>query len=77
MGVLEREKDREKESVRRGEERGMEQFTNENGDYVKPQFCCIEKVRMQTPKHWFGPKNRKCFFFFTFLNAHCVLYCIV
>lgn len=64
MGVLEREKDREKESVRRGEERGMEQFTNENGDYVKPQFCCIEKVRMQTSKHWFGPKNRKYFFFF-------------
>lgn len=43
MGVLEREKDGE--SVRRGEERGMEQFTNENGDYVKPQLCCIEKVR--------------------------------
>lgn len=41
----ERDRDREKESVRREEERGMEQFTNENSDYVKPQFCCIEKVR--------------------------------
>lgn len=52
MGVLERERerDREKESVRRGEERGMEQFTNENSDYVKPQVCCVKKVRIQTQK---------------------------
>lgn len=34
----------DRKSVRRGEERGMEQFTNENSDYVKPQFCCVEKV---------------------------------
>lgn len=41
----ERERGPERKSVRRGEERGMEQFTNENGDYVKPQFYCIDKVR--------------------------------
>lgn len=35
----------------------MEQFTNENSDYVKPQFCCVKKVRMQTL--YFGPKNLK------------------
>lgn len=48
--VRERERERgtERKSVRRGEERGMEQFTNENSDYVKPQFCCVKKVRMQT-----------------------------
>lgn len=51
MGVLEREEREDQRERVLEEERGMEQFTNENADYVKLWFYCIDRVRTQARWH--------------------------